>query len=184
MTSTATVLTIIIAVIIVVAIAAWIFIRQRRSHKLRSRFGPEYNHAVVMYGSSAKAEQELLLREKRMKNILIHPLPPEARDRYMRQWHDVESRFVDDPTGSAARADQLVIEVMRAQGYPIADFEKRAADLSVDHSDVVRNYRAAHAIALKRDRGEATTEDLRQAVVHYRNLFDDLLEAHVAVKER
>lgn len=179
MTTTAIIL-ITVAVIIIVAIAAWLFTRKQRSRKLRSRFGPEYDHAVVMYGNSAKAESELLSREERMRKIVIRPLPPEERDRYMQQWHEVESRFVDDPAGSTARADQLVIDVMSARGYPMADFEKRAQDLSVDHPDVVRNYRAAHATALKRDRGEATTEDLRQAVVHYRNLFDDLLEAQVA----
>lgn len=179
MTTTAVVL-IIVAVIVVVALAVWWFARRERSRQLRSRFGPEYDHALVMHGNAAKAEHELLSREKRMEKIHVRPLPPEERDRYVEQWHEVEAGFVDDPSRSTAQADQLVTEVMRARGYPMADFDRRAEDLSVDHPEVVRNYRAAHAIALKRDRGDATTEDLRQAVVHYRRLFDDLLEAHVA----
>jgi len=171
---------IIIAAVIVVAIAGWFYLRQERSRKLRSRFGPEYDHAVREYGSSPKAEDALLARQRRLEKLEIHSLPPEERRRFADQWHQLQSRFVDDPSGCIEDADQLVCDVMRARGYPMSEFEGRAEDLSVDHAQVVRNYRAAHTIALRRDRGEATTEDLRQALVYYRDLFDELLEAQVA----
>ena len=177
---TTTALILIIAVVIVVAIGAFILFRQQRSKKLRQHFGPEYEHAVNTYGSSPKAEDALVARQKRLEKLHIQPLPPEARDRYAEQWHDLQARFVDDPSGSIETADQLVCDVMQARGYPMSDFEHRAEDLSVDHPLIVRNYRAAHAIAMRRDHGEASTEDLRQGLVYYRDLFDELLEAHVA----
>jgi hypothetical protein len=113
-----------------------------------------------------------------MEKIHIRPLPPDQRERFAEQWHDVQARFVDDPEGSIAQADTLVNEVMQARGYPMGDFESRAEDISVDHPHVVRYYRAAHAIATRRGRGEASTEDLRKAVVYYRDLFDELLGVH------
>jgi hypothetical protein len=171
---------ILIAVVVVVAIAAWFFYRQQRSKQLRAKFGPEYENAVHQYGN--KAEDELVARQKRLEKLHIHSLPPDERDRFANQWHEVQSRFVDDPSGSIEAADQLVSDVMAARGYPMSEFEVRAADLSVDHPQVVRNYRAAHAIRLRRDAGEASTEDLRQGLVYYRDLFDELLEAHTAVK--
>jgi hypothetical protein len=177
-----TAVVVIIAVVVVVAIAAWFLFRQQRSKKLRSQFGPEYENAVHKYGSPPKAEDALLARQKRIEKMHIRALPPDERDRFANQWHDVQSRFVDDPGGSIDAADQLVCDVMNARGYPMSDFEVRAEDLSVDHPQVVRNFRAAHAIRLKRDTQEATTEDLRQALVYYRDLFDELLEAHVAVR--
>ena len=175
---------VIIAAVVVVAIAAWVLFRQQRSKKLRSHFGPEYDHAVSTYGSSSKAEDALLSRQKRIDNLHIHPLDPADRDRYADQWHDVQARFVDDPSDSVEHADQLVSDVMHARGYPMADFDRRAEDLSVEHPAVVRNYRAAHAIALRRQHGEASTEELRQAVVYYRDLFDELLEAHMPETKR
>lgn len=178
MTTTAVI--VIIAVIIVAAIAAWYFMRQRRSQTLRSRFGPEYEHAVRQYGGQAQAEEALLARQRRRERLHIHSLSRADRDRFEGEWHDVQARFVDDPPGSIRDADRLVNEVMQSRGYPMADFDHRAEDISVDHPKVVRNYRAAHAIALRHGRGEASTEDLRQALVYYRDLFDELLEAHTA----
>jgi ABC-type nickel/cobalt efflux system permease component RcnA len=177
--TTTTALTI-IAAIIVAAIAAFLFFRQQRSKKLRYQFGPEYEHAVREYGSSTKAEDVLQARQKRMESLHVHSLQADERDRFAERWREVQSRFVDDPASSIDSADQLVNEVMEARGYPMSEFDRRAEDLSVDHPHVVRNYRAAHAVALRRDRGEASTEDLRQALVYYRDLFDELLEAHVA----
>jgi len=171
---------ILIAVVAVVAIAAWFLYRQQRSKQLKAQFGPEYESAVHKYGS--KAEDALVARQRRLEKLPIHSLPPDERDRFANQWHDVQSRFVDDPAGSIEAADQLVCDAMTARGYPMSEFEVRAEDLSVDHPQVVRNYRAAHAIRLRRDGGEASTEDLRQALVYYRDLFDELLEAHTAVK--
>ena len=177
---TASTLTIIVAVAIVFVVLVWFLGRQRRSSKLRSQFGPEYEHAVREYGSPFKAEDALAARQKRMEKIHVHSLAVNERDAFATQWHDVQSRFVDDPLGAIEKADQLVFDVMRARGYPMSDFERQADDLSVNHPEVVRNYRAAHAIAVQRDRGHLTTEDLRRALVHYRDLFDELLEAHPA----
>ena len=175
--TTASIVGIIVAIIVAAAVV-WYFLRQHRSKRLRSRFGPEYDHAVHRYGNRPKAEEDLLARQKRMEKIHVHPLSEPERDHFADEWHQTQSRFVDDPPGSIHDADRLVCDVMRARGYPMADFEHRAEDLSVDHPRVVRNYRAAHDIALRLENGEASTEDLRQALVYYRDLFEELLEAH------
>ena len=176
MTTTAVV--ILIVVILLVAAAVLFFLRQERSKRLRSRFGPEYDHAVREFGNQYRAEDALLKRQKRIEKIPIRSLSAEERDKFANRWQDVQTRFVDDPAASIRDADALVNEAMLARGYPMTEFESRAEDLSVDYPHVISNYRAAHAIALRRDRGEATTEDLRQALVHYRELFDELLEVH------
>lgn len=177
--TTATLL-IIIGVVIVAAMVAWYFLRQERSKKLRSQFGPEYEHAVQQYGGQNKAEDALMARQKRREKAHIQSLSHTERERFAVQWHNVQSEFVDDPARSIQDADHLVCEVMTARGYPMLEFENRAEDLSVDYPHVVRNYRAAHAIASRHDAGQASTEELRQALVYYRDLFDELLEAHVA----
>jgi hypothetical protein len=177
MTTTGIVL-LIAAVLVIIAVCAWYLMRERRSQRLRSRFGPEYDDVLRRYGDRPRAEDALAGREKRMEKIHIRPLSPDEHDRFADQWHTVQARFVDDPPGSIHDADQLVCEVMRARGYPMSEFNRRADDLSVDHPLVVRNYRMAHEIAENHDKGQASTEDLRQALVYYRDLFDDLLEAH------
>jgi hypothetical protein len=177
--TTATLL-IIIGVVIVAAMVAWYFLRQERSKKLRSHFGPEYEHAVEQYGGQGKAEDALVARQKRREKANIQSLSHPERERFAVQWHNVQSEFVDDPARSIQDADRLVCEVMTARGYPMLEFENRAEDLSVDYPHVVRNYRAAHAIASRHENGQASTEELRQALVYYRDLFDELLEAHVA----
>lgn len=177
---TATGIILLIVAIAIIAVLAWYLARERRSKRLRSRFGPEYDHTLHEFGSRPKAEEALARREKRVEKIHIHSLSRDEHDRFIQGWHDVQARFVDDPPGSIEEADRLVCEVMRARGYPMSDFDRRAEDLSVDHPYVVRNYRAAHEIAMRREKGQASTEDLRQALVYYRDLFDDLLEAHVA----
>jgi hypothetical protein len=176
MTTTAVI--ILIVAIIVVAALVLFQLRQQRSKRLRSHFGPEYERAVREYGSRPKAEEALQARERRMEKFHVHSLSAHERDRFADQWHDVQARFVDDPPGSIREADRLVCDVMMARGYPMSDFDRRAEDLSVDHPHVIRNFRAAHAIALKHERGQATTEELRKALVYYRDLFDELLEAH------
>jgi hypothetical protein len=178
MTTTGIVL--LIAALIVIAVFAWYILREQRSRRLRSRFGPEYDDVLRRYGDRPRAEEALAGREKRMEKIHIRSLSHEEHDRFSEQWHIVQARFVDDPPGSIHDADQLVCEVMRSRGYPMSDFNHRADDLSVDHPLVVRNYRLAHQIAESHDKGEASTEELRQALVYYRDLFDDLLEAHVS----
>jgi hypothetical protein len=164
-----------VAVIIVagVVVAA---LRQRRTATLQQRFGPEYDRAVQQRGSRRKAEAELGSRVERREGLEIRSLSPAARDRYLESWTQVQSQFVDNPAGAVTAADQLVASVMNERGYPMDDFEARAGDISVDHPQVVERYRSAHGIAQKNDRGEATTEDLRQALKHYRALFEELLE--------
>jgi hypothetical protein len=164
--------------IVLVIIGAWFLIHKRRSGTLQTQFGPEYDEAVRNYGSRAKAEDALLARRKRMEQIEIRRLQPEERDQFADRWHALQTEFVDNPLRAIQDADRLVLQLMVARGYPMADFDRRAEDLSVDHPHVVRNYRAAHEVALRRE--QATTEDLRRGLVHYRDLFDELLEAHTA----
>jgi hypothetical protein len=163
-----------IAAIVIVA-AAWLVTSRRRSQRLRQRFGPEYDHAVQEESTVRRAEASLEARAKRVEALHIKPLIREDADRFDAAWRNVQTRFVDDPQGAVTEADRLVGEVMAARGYPLGNFEQRVADISVDHPDVVMNYRAAREIALVHARGQATTEDLRQAMVHYRALFSDLL---------
>jgi hypothetical protein len=165
-----------IIVLVVVAALAWLFMRQRRTAGLRDQFGPEYERTVAEAGSRQAAEAELQDRRQRREKLEIAQLDPDARVRYLEQWHLVQARFVDSPTEATRAADLLINEVMRDRGYPVQDFEQRAADISVDHSQVVEDYRAAHAVAEANERSEASTEDLRQALVHYRSLFEDLLD--------
>jgi hypothetical protein len=165
----------IIVVVLLVAVA-WLLYERRRSDTLRSRFGPEYRRAVDDTGDRRRAESELEARQKRVDALDIRPLPAGERDRYRRAWRDVQARFVDDPTGAIREADSLIGDVMQARGYPVSDFEQRVADVSVDHPNVVEHYRAAHEIASRGDDVGTDTEALRQAMVHYRALFDDLLE--------
>jgi hypothetical protein len=169
------ILIVVVAVVIVggIVVAA---LRQRRTATLQQRFGPEYDRAVQQRGSRRKAEAELGSRVERRERLEIRSLSPAARERYLESWTQVQTEFVDNPAGAVTAADQLVASVMDERGYPMDDFERRAADISVDHPQVVERYRSAHGIAEKNDRGEATTEDLRQALKHYRALFDELLE--------
>src|SRR5436305_11874320 len=169
---------IVVLVIAVVALAAIAFaiMRKRRSQKLRERFGPEYDRVVRHEGDVRKGEGVLAFREKRHERFKLRPLSSTDRSSFLYRWNDVQSRFVDDPKSAVTQADSLVTDAMQARGYPMGDFEQRAADISVDHPVVVENYRAGHAIALRHGRGEASTEDLRQAMVHYRTLFQELLE--------
>src|SRR5579864_7733227 len=166
---------IITAVIVGMAIC-WMLIRRRRSEHLRKRFGPEYDRVAQEHGNQRRAEAVLETREKRVERLHIHPLAQKDRDHFVQAWLADQARFVDDPKGAVTEADRLVTEVMRARGYPVSDFEQRVEDISVDHPHVIENYRAAAEIAERNRRGEATTEDLRQAMVCYRQLFDDLLE--------
>jgi hypothetical protein len=178
---------IIVAAVVVVALltlAAWSFSQKRKqSARLQQRFGPEYGRTVGELGGRAKAESELKVREKRVEHLTIAPLAPAEAARFSQAWNALQGRFVDNPKGVVIQADQLVRELMLKRGYPMGDFERRAADISVDHPSVVENYRAAQAIAVRDERGEADTEELRKAVVHYRVLFDDMLEVREAKPE-
>lgn len=171
-----TILIAVVAAVAVIAIISFLLARKRRSQQLRQRFGPEYDRVVKKEGEVRKAEGVLEMRAKRREKFELRPLSSEARADFTGRWRVVQAQFVDDPKGSVSRADGLVNELMGARGYPMADFEQRAEDISVDYPIVVENYRAAHDIALRHSRGQATTEDLRKAMVHYRSLFDELLE--------
>jgi len=177
--TTTEIVVIVVALLILAALVAWYVARRQRSKKLRSRFGPEYQHAVNQLGR-ARAEQDLRRRAERVDKFHIRRLSEEDRNHFAELWRRTQTGFVDDPPHSIAEADRIVCQLMEARGYPVADFERRAADLSVDHPMVVRYYRAAHAVALRLEQGQAGTEDLRQALVNYRELFDELLEARAA----
>jgi hypothetical protein len=159
-----------------VVLAAILFLKRRTSHKLRSKFGPEYSLAVEEAGGAHKAEAQLHAREKRVAHYGIKPLTPEERQRFDAEWRKVQGRFVDNPKDATTHADELLGEVMTARGYPEGDLERRLEDLSVDHAQTVQNYRAAQDMALRHARGEASTEDMRQAMIHYRTLFEDLVD--------
>ena len=174
MSTSALVIAIIVAIAVIVV--AFLIIRVQRSQKLKARFGPEYQRAVEESGGRLRAEAKLANLEKRVKGYEIKPLSPEARTNFVMNWHKVQSRFVDDPRGALAEADKLIRSIMAARGYPVTDFEQQAADISVDHPLVVENYRAGHEISLRHAEGRASTEDMRQAMIHYRTLFTELAE--------
>jgi len=165
--------------------AIWLLTeRKRQTKSLQSLFGPEYSRTVGEVGSQRRAERELVKRQERVEALEIRPLLADQRNVFTQQWRNVQTMFVDDPVSAVTRADALVEEVMKTRGYPIADFDQRAADLSVHHSRVVQNYRAAREIAERRRRNAASTEDLRKAMVYYRELFEDLLEDRESVVDR
>jgi hypothetical protein len=175
---------IVAAVLLVVAALVFWYMR-KRSADLRRKFGPEYDSALKEHGSVRVAEAKLADREKRVSKLRIHELTNQEREDFQRRWLAVQSRFVDSPREALLDADALLSSVMSTRGYPVADFEQRAADISVDHPRVIENYRAGHDIALKLGRGDATTEEMRKAMLHYRSLFDDLVTVprQMATKE-
>jgi hypothetical protein len=174
--TSAVILIVILAAAAVAAIIAFSVYRRRQSARLRTRFGGEYDRILQQLGNQSRAEAELKQREARVAKLTIRPLTQEQAARFSQAWSRVQGRFVDSPKGAVVEADKLVTELMTARGYPMSDFERRASDISVDHPDVVESYRSARVIAAKNARGEADTEELRKAVVHYRALFADLLE--------
>lgn len=173
-----------VALVIVVAVVLYMRKRKNTTAGLRGRFGPEYDRAVQQHGSERKAEAKLADRETRVEMLKIRDLDLTERDRYLAQWKAVQSRFVDYPKGAVTEADELVCSLMQTRGYPVTEFDQRAADISVDHPLVVENYRSAHAVALRLGRGEASTEDLRTAMIHYRSLFDELVQAQTVKDQR
>jgi hypothetical protein len=170
----------IIAVVLVMLVAGVIlapaFIRRNRSKQFQNQFGAEYEHTVQALGDEKKAQTELVERQKHVEALDIHPLSESEHERYVADWAAVQSKFVDEPGPAIVAADHLIMEAMQLRGYPVSDFEQRAADLSVSYPTLVSNYRAARAIALKNEQGQADTEELRQAMLHYHSLFDELVE--------
>jgi hypothetical protein len=165
-----------IAVAIGVIAIAWVYMTKHRRERLRARFGPEYERALQDTGSERRTEAVLASREQRVSKYHIRALSAEERAKFSEAWNRVQALFVDDPAGAVTEGDRLVNEVMTTRGYPMSDFDRRAEDLTVEHAAVVHHYRAAREIAARHSRHEASTEDLRQALVHYRELFADLLD--------
>jgi hypothetical protein len=167
---------IVVLAVIAAAVLGWTYMQRQRRTRLRERFGPEYDRALRETGNAEKATAVLEDRVRRVQRLKLHTLSREQADAFGREWKRVQAMFVDEPGAAVGAADRLVAEVMTARGYPMEDFDARAADLSVDHPRVVENYRIARSFAVRGTRGEVGTEELRQAVVNYRALFDDLLD--------
>jgi hypothetical protein len=170
-----TVIVILVVVVVLLLVAAAVVVPRMRRQRLQEQFGPEYRRTVASTGDQRAAEQDLREREQRRKELEIRPLDPGARNAYAQRWRSTQERFVDAPTEAVGDADGLVQQVMRDRGYPVGEFDQQARDVSVDHADVVSEYHAAHEISLLNERGQASTEQLRAAMVHYRALFSELL---------
>lgn len=166
---------IIVLLVVVISLVTRVVGRRRHSQRLHETFGPEYDRTVSHYGDRDRAEAELQGRQERVEGFNIQPLAPADHARFSEAWHATQARFVDEPAAATAAADRLVTDLLVVRGYPMHEFEQRAADVSVHHPDVVANYRKAHATSLASEQGQASTEDLRTAMIHYRALFDELL---------
>jgi hypothetical protein len=168
----------VVVVAALVAVVVWLLIRRRKTAALRARFGPEYDRLLQSTKTPAEIERELMERERRVESFSLRPLSRDDADQYAQSWRTVQARFVDDPRTAVNEADRLIEDVMRARGYPVEDREHRFEDLSVEHAAVVNHYRSAREIVIRHGRGEASTEDLRKAMVHFRALFDELVGGH------
>ncbi len=173
-----------IAVVGLVLLVAWQLVTRQRTRRLREQFGPEYERTLTAADSRRDAEADLAAREERRQQFELRPLSLEERTRYSDQWQAVQAQFVDDPAGAVVRADSLIQSVMADRGYPMEDFEQRAADVSVDHPRVVENYRVGHQLFVRTSAGDGSTEDLRQAMRSYRKLFEELVEDSDADSEQ
>ncbi len=182
--STTVIVAVVVVVAVVVGLGAWLVLKRRRTEALRNRFGPEYERTVNQEGSPARAEQVLEERARKVAAFRIRGLSAEEAERYREAWRRVQARFVDEPREAVVDADRLIADVMHTRGYPTTDVDARTEALSVDHARTVDHYRAAHRIVGLGDRGEAGTEELRQAMVHYRALFQDLVGAEDAARKR
>jgi hypothetical protein len=181
MNTTYMIITVVLVLVVLGAILGPIFARRKRSEKLQDHFGSEYDHTVEALGDEKKAQTDLEERQKYVKSLDIHPLSVSERERYLADWAAVQSKFVDEPGQAIVDADRLIMEVMQMRAYPVSDFEQRAADISVTYPELVSNYRAARVIALKNKENLADTEELRQAMIYYRSLFEELLGTEAVV---
>jgi len=179
-----TMIVVVVAVVLVAAALALVLMKRRRSDALRARFGPEYERAVVTTGKVGEAERILEERAKRVATFNLHPIAADEAQRFTNSWKTVQARFVDDPRTAVLEADRLIAEVMRARGYPVDDPDKRIDDLSVEHAHVIEPYRAGRVIVVRHEQGQASTEDLRQAMVHFRALFEELVSRAVSAVRR
>jgi uncharacterized protein YneF (UPF0154 family) len=181
--NTTTIIIVVVVVVIVGVILGLVFSRRKRSDQLQEHFGPEYDRTVQTMGGEKKAQTELNERQKHVETLDIRPLSVSEHDRYLAEWTAVQSKFVDEPGQAIVDADRLIMEVMQIRGYPVSDFDQRAADISVKYPALVTNYRGAREIANKNKLGQANTEELRQAMIYYRSLFEELLKAEPVVGE-
>ena len=184
MNTTYIIITVVLVLVIVGVILGMVFARRRRSEQFHDKFGPEYDHTVQTMGGEKKAQTELEERQKHVEALDIRPLSASERERYLTDWTAVQSKFVDEPGQAIVAADRLIIEIMQLRAYPVSDFEQRAADISVAYPALVSNYRAAREIAIKNEQHQADTEELRQAMIHYRSLFDELLGTETVVGKK
>lgn len=185
MNATYIIVAVVLVLVIIGAVLGVVFSRRKRSERLQDHFGPEYDRTVQAMGGEKKAQTELDERQTHVKALDIRPLSAADREQYLVDWTAVQSKFVDEPGQAIVDADRLIIEVMQLRAYPVSDFEQRAADISVNYPTLVSNYRAARVIALKNEQHQADTEELRQAMIYYRALFEELLGTEqVAVKEK
>jgi hypothetical protein len=182
--STTYIIAVVVLVLVIGAILGAIFSRRRRSQRFQNKYGAEYDRSVQNTGSEKKAQTELDERRKHVKSLNIRPLSDEERNRYLAAWTAVQAKFVDQPGQATIEADHLIMEVMQVRAYPVSDFEQRAADVSVNYPTLVSNYRAAREIADKNEHKQATTEELRQALIYYRSLFDELLKTETVPPEK
>ena len=178
------IIAVVLVLVLIGAILGLVFSRRNRSEKLQKRFGAEYDHAVQSLGSEKKAQAELDERQKHVETMNIRPLSISERERYQSEWKAIQAKFVDQPGQATVEADHLIMEVMKVRAYPVSDFEQRAADISVNYPALVSNYRAAREIAVKNEQHSANTEELRQALIYYRSLFDELLKDETIGSER
>ena len=184
MSNTYIFIAVVVIVVIMGLILAPVFSRRKRSQKFQNKFGPEYGHTIETAGNEKKAQAELNERQKHVDTLNIRPLSVSEREHYLAEWTAVQSKFVDQPGQATVEADHLIMEVMKVRAYPVSDFEQRAADISVNYPSLVSNYRAAREIAVKNEQHSANTEELRQALIYYRSLFDELLKGETVVAER
>ena len=174
----------IVAVVVVAVVLALLLMRRRRTDALRARFGPEYDRAVTTAGKVGEAERMLEERAQRVEKFNLHAIPADQVERFTSSWKTVQARFVDDPRTAVLEADRLIADVMRARGYPVDDPAKQIDDLSVEHAHVIEHYRAGRAIVTRHEQGQASTEDLRQAMVHFRELFEELVSRAASAVRR
>ena len=164
-----------VGLVLLAAILIWLAVRNRNTTKLREKFGDEYDRTVEEKGRRSAAEAALEEREMRVAERDIRPLTPQQRDDAIREWREVKAIFVESPVEAVLHADRLLSRIMQARGYPMADFDRRYEDLTVEHSEVARHYREGHEITVRHEEGKASTEDLRQAMIHFEALFDELV---------
>ena len=181
MNTTYLIIAVILVLVIVGVILGAIFARRKRSQRFQNKFGPEYDRTVQTMGNQKKAQTEMDDRQKHVDTLNIRPLSISERERYQAEWTAIQAKFIDQPGQATVEADHLIMEVMQKRAYPVSDFEQRAADISVNYPALVSNYRAAREIAVKNEQHSANTEELRQAMIYYRSLFDELLETEAGV---